>query len=72
METYELVKKLLNQYIKSPNLSLRISCLHGLLYVIEGCVLTNTVIGGISEELQLLLPIAIDHLSVQNNWNVIG
>ncbi|KRT84434.1 hypothetical protein AMK59_2640, partial [Oryctes borbonicus] len=61
-EIYELVKKILCQYAKSSNISVRISCLHGLLYLLEGCVLSNTVIGGLSDELQLVLPIAIEYI----------
>ncbi|GJQ87772.1 hypothetical protein Trydic_g18631, partial [Trypoxylus dichotomus] len=63
MEIYELIKKILAQYAKSSNVSVRIACLYGLLYVLEGCVLSNTMIGGgLSDELQLILPIAIDYV----------
>lgn len=66
MEIYELIKKIIGQHIKSTNVSVRISCLQALLYVLEGCVLANTVIGGLSEELQLLLPIATEYIEMFN------
>lgn len=62
MEIYETVKKLLMQHLKSTFLSARIGSLHGLLYLIQGCLLSNTVIGGISEEMQMLLPIATEYV----------
>lgn len=63
-----MIKKLLMQYLKSTFLPARIGSLHGLLYLIQGCLLSNTVIGGISEELQILLPIAVEY--VQCNINM--
>lgn len=62
METYEYSKKLLTQGLKSTFLPARISSLYGLLYIFEGCMLSNTVIGGLSEETQLFLPIAVDYV----------
>ncbi|KAJ8928269.1 hypothetical protein NQ314_019220 [Rhamnusium bicolor] len=67
LETYEQVKKLLVQYLKSPYLSSRIASLHGLLYILEGCKLSNITIGGISDEMQLILPCAVEY--VQFNLN---
>ncbi|KAJ8968862.1 hypothetical protein NQ317_016785 [Molorchus minor] len=43
IETFEQVKKLLIQYLKSPYLSSRIASLYGLLYVLEGCKLMEYV-----------------------------
>lgn len=61
---YEQTKKLLVQFLKSPFLPTRISCLYGLLYVLEGCVLSNICIGGVSDELQLILPCACEYVQV--------
>lgn len=73
-ETYEAVKKLLMQYLKSTFLPARIGSLHGLLYLIQGCLLSNTIIGGISEELQTILPVAVEYvqcnISMNNRWCV--
>lgn len=69
METYELVKKLLMQHLKSAFLPARIGSLHGLLYLIQGCLLSNTVIGGISEEMQMILPIAVEYIQCNINMN---
>lgn len=61
------------QYLKSTFLPARIGSLHGLLYLIQGCLLSNTVIGGISEELQILLPIAVEYvqcnINMCNKWD---
>ncbi|XP_030750206.1 huntingtin isoform X2 [Sitophilus oryzae] len=67
IEIFEQTKKLLVQFLKSPFLSARISCLYGILYILEGCILSNTTIGGISEELQLILPCAVEY--VQQHLN---
>ncbi|XP_018571399.1 huntingtin [Anoplophora glabripennis] len=67
LETYEQVKKMLVQYLKSPYLSSRIASLYGLLYILEGCKLSNITIGGISDEMQLMLPCAVEY--VQFNIN---
>lgn len=53
---------MLVQYLKSPNLSSRIACLYGLHYLLEGCKLNNISIGGISEEMQMLLPCAVEYV----------
>ncbi|XP_076265784.1 huntingtin isoform X2 [Rhynchophorus ferrugineus] len=70
LEIYEQTKKLLVQFLKSPFTSTRISCLYGLLYILEGCILNNSKIAGISEELQLILPCAVEyvlqHFNTQN------
>uniref|UniRef100_A0A1Y1K0T3 Huntingtin n=1 Tax=Photinus pyralis TaxID=7054 RepID=A0A1Y1K0T3_PHOPY len=62
MDTYEIVKKLIAQNLKSGFLPSKIASLHGLLYVVQGCVLGNTRIGGLSEEMQLILPIAVEYI----------
>ncbi|XP_050315238.1 huntingtin-like [Anthonomus grandis grandis] len=69
LEVYEQTKKLLVQFLKSPFLPTRISSLHGLLYVLEGCILSNIAIGGISEELQLILPCAVEYIQVNLSSN---
>nr|XP_023020492.1 huntingtin [Leptinotarsa decemlineata] len=70
LEVYEQVKKLLMQYLKSPYLVSRMSCVQGLLYILEGCKFSNTKIGGISEELQLMLPCAVEYVQFNlNNTN---
>lgn len=68
METYETIKKLLVHYLKSAFLPARIASLQGLLYLIQGCLLSNTIIGGVSEEMQLFLPLAVEY--VQCNLNI--
>lgn len=35
--------------------------------MLEGCVLNNTVIGGLTEELQFVLSVAIQHIDYYNN-----
>ncbi|XP_022909585.2 huntingtin [Onthophagus taurus] len=67
MEVYEYIKRLISQGLKSAFLAMRIASLHGLLYLLQGCILSNTVIGGISEELQLFLPLITEY--VQCNMN---
>ncbi|KAJ8914559.1 hypothetical protein NQ315_010023 [Exocentrus adspersus] len=67
LETYEEVKKMLVQYLKSPYLSSRIASLHGLLYILEGCKLSNITIGGISDEMQLMLPCAVEYVQLNLN-----
>ncbi|KAF5273906.1 hypothetical protein FQA39_LY01021 [Lamprigera yunnana] len=62
IETYEVLKKLITQNIKSGFLPTKIACLHGLLYILQGCVLGNTHIGGLSEEMQIIFPIIIDYI----------
>lgn len=62
LDIYEQTKKMLVQFLKSPFLPTRISCLYGLLYIFEGCVLCNVAIGGVSEELQILLPCACEYI----------
>lgn len=62
LETYENIKKLLIQYLKSSFLPSRISCLHGFLYILEGCKLSNITIGGISDEMQIILPSAVEYV----------
>lgn len=72
MEKYETIKKLLVHYLKSSFLPARIASLHGLLYIIQGCLLSNTIIAGISEEMQLFLPVAVEyaqcHLNIHNRY----
>ncbi|XP_044753476.1 huntingtin isoform X2 [Coccinella septempunctata] len=65
LEVYETVKKYLSTFLKSSYIPSRLACLHGLLFILEGCKLNNISIGGISEELQLILPCAVEYL--QNN-----
>ncbi|XP_066154208.1 huntingtin [Euwallacea fornicatus] len=67
LEIYEQTKKLLVQFLKSPFLPTRISSLYGILYILEGCLLSNISIGGISEELQLILPCACEYIQVNLN-----
>lgn len=69
LETYDSVKKMLVHYLKSSFLPSRIACLYGLLYIFEGCKLTNITIGGISDEMQLLLPCAVEYIQCQLNLN---
>lgn len=70
LETYEQIKKLLLLHLKSSFLPLRIACLHGLLYLLEGCKLTNITLSGISDEMQLILPCTIDYIQYYfNNSN---
>lgn len=67
MEVYEQVKRMLTQYLKSPYLSSRMACLYGLLYLLEGCKLHNITIGSVSEEMQLLLPCAVEYIQFNLN-----
>ncbi|CAG9829715.1 unnamed protein product [Diabrotica balteata] len=67
LETFDNLKKMLVQYLKSPYLTSRISSLYGILYVLEGCKLKGNSIGAVSEELQLILPCAVEY--VQFNLN---
>uniref|UniRef100_A0A6P7F8J4 Huntingtin-like n=1 Tax=Diabrotica virgifera virgifera TaxID=50390 RepID=A0A6P7F8J4_DIAVI len=67
LETFDNLKKMLVQYLKSPYLTSRISSLYGILYLLEGCKLKNINIGAVSEELQLILPCAVEY--VQFNLN---
>lgn len=69
LETYEKLKKILVQYLKSSYLSSRIACLYGLLYVIEGCKLNNNSAKSISDEMQLILPCAIEYVQVNLDTN---
>ncbi|XP_008191527.2 huntingtin [Tribolium castaneum] len=69
LETYETIKKLLTQYLKSSFLPSRMACLHGLLYLLEGCKLSNISIGGISEEMQIILPCATEYVQCNLNSN---
>jgi huntingtin len=69
LETYENIKKLLVQYLKSSFLPSRMACLHGLLYILEGCKLSNITIGGISEEMQIILPCAVEYVQCNLNSN---
>lgn len=65
IETYEHVKKMLTISMKSGFLPARIASLHGILYLLQGSVISNTVIGGQSEEMQLIHPMAVEY--IQNN-----
>uniref|UniRef100_A0AAR5QD03 Huntingtin n=1 Tax=Dendroctonus ponderosae TaxID=77166 RepID=A0AAR5QD03_DENPD len=67
IDIYEQTKKMLVQFLKSPFLPTRISCLYGLLYILEGCVLSNIAIGRVSEELQILLPCAWEYIQMNIN-----
>ncbi|KAK9679360.1 Huntingtin protein region [Popillia japonica] len=71
MEIYELIKRILNHNLikrsSASSVSVRLSCFYGLLYMLEGCVLNNTVIGGLTEELQFVLSLAIQHIDYYNN-----
>lgn len=62
METYLTIQRIVTQTLKSSFLPSRIASLHGILYIMQGCVLGNTVIGGLSEEMQLFVPIAIQYI----------
>ncbi|XP_045472991.1 huntingtin [Harmonia axyridis] len=62
LEVYETLKKHLSTFLKSSFLSSKIACLHGLMFILEGCKLNNISIGGISEELQLILPCAVEYI----------
>ncbi|XP_056637539.1 huntingtin [Diorhabda sublineata] len=66
-ETYEQLKKILVQYLKSPYITSRLSSLYGLLYILESCILYNTKIGAISEEMQLILPCAVEYVQLNLN-----
>nr|CAH7759250.1 unnamed protein product [Callosobruchus chinensis] len=68
LEVYEQAKKMLTLYLKSPYLSSRIASLYGLLYILEGCKLSNITIGGMSEEMHVIVPLAVEY--VQFNLNV--
>lgn len=57
------------QYLKSTFLPARIGSLHGLLYLIQGCLLSNTVIGGVSDEMHTILPIAVEYVKCNINMN---
>ncbi|CAG9862370.1 unnamed protein product [Phyllotreta striolata] len=64
LDTYEQLKKLLVQYLKSPYLTSRMASLYGILYILEGCKLSNIKFGGISEEMQLILPCAVEYVQL--------
>nr|CAI5834822.1 unnamed protein product [Callosobruchus analis] len=68
LEVYEQAKKMLSLYLKSPYLTSRIASLYGLLYILEGCKLSNITIGGMSEEMHVMVPLAVEY--VQFNLNV--
>lgn len=72
METYLTIQRIVTQTLKSSFLPSRIASLHGILYIMQGCVLGNTVIGGLSEEMQLFVPIAIQYIkcniSIKNRY----
>ncbi|KAL3269436.1 hypothetical protein HHI36_008506 [Cryptolaemus montrouzieri] len=67
LEVYEIIKKYLVQFLKSSFVPSKIACLHGFLYILEGCKLNNISIGGISEELQLILPCAVEYIQMNLN-----
>lgn len=67
LEMYEELKKILVQYLKSPYITSRLSSLHGLLYILESCIIYNTKIGAISEEMQLILPCAVEYVQLNLN-----
>lgn len=69
IETYENVKKLIVQNLKSGFLPSKIASLHGVLYILQGSVLGNTRIGGLSEEMQLIFPVAVDYIQCHINLN---
>lgn len=58
---------MLTQSLRSPFLPTRIASLHGLLYILQGCILGNTIIGGVSEETQLFLPVAVEYVTCNIN-----
>lgn len=62
LEVYESVKRLLENSLKSGFLPERIASLHGMLYLLQSSAMSNTVIGGMSDELLLIHPIAIDYI----------
>lgn len=53
--------------LKSGFLPAKIASLHGILYLLQSSVIGNTVIGGLSEEIQLIHPIAIDYVQYHIN-----
>lgn len=63
------MKKLISQSLKNTFLSGRIAGLHGLLFMLQMCVLDNTVICGISDDMQLFLPIAVDYIDYNISSN---
>ncbi|XP_060528068.1 huntingtin [Cylas formicarius] len=67
LEIYEQTKRLLVQFMKSNFLPSRISCLYGMLYILEGCLANNVKLDGLSEEMQLILPCAVEY--IQNHLN---
>ncbi|KAF5303786.1 hypothetical protein FQR65_LT08121 [Abscondita terminalis] len=67
METYEIIKKLVLQNLKSGFLPSKIASLHGLLYVLQGCFLGNTHIGALSEEMQLIVPVVTEYVETYVN-----
>lgn len=64
---FETIKKMLVQYLKSLFVTTRVSCLMGILYLLEGLKINNISIGGISDEMQLILPLVVEY--VQSNLN---
>lgn len=62
LETYEHVKKMLAISLKSGFLPARIASLHGVLYLLQSSVIGNTIIGGQSEDAQLILPVAVEYI----------
>lgn len=69
LETYDIVKKIVAQSLKSGFLPSKIASLHGVLYLLQSSVIGNTVIGGLSEETQLIHPLAIDYVQYHINTN---
>ncbi|CAH0556043.1 unnamed protein product [Brassicogethes aeneus] len=64
LDTFETIKKLLVQYLKYAFIPSRIACLCGILYILEGCKLNNISIGGISDEMQIILPCVVEYIQV--------
>lgn len=67
LETYASIQKIISQSLKSSFLPTRIATLHGILYILQGCIINNTIIGGVSDELQLLLPIISQYIKCNLN-----
>lgn len=67
LDTYDTVKKMVATSLKSGFLPTKIASLHGILYLSQSSVIANTVIGGSSEEMQLIHPLAIDYIQAYIN-----
>lgn len=64
---YTSIQKIMSQNLKSSFLPTRTATLHGILYILQSCIINNTVIGGVSEELLLFLPIVTQYIKCNLN-----